>query len=128
MNTDHKPDQQLGAAHQATLSARVRQYKLENPKIVRLAVGFGVVALLVIMVIDAIMHFGLKWHANFKAPGDPQFDVWYKFYPIFGYGACVLILFVAQIIGRVLTVRDTYYEESREPLDDHAPVQGPRGG
>lgn len=55
----------------------------------------------------------LVWESLIERHPHTEVAGWFGFYAGFGFAACLLLVFVALLVGRVLKRKDDYYEGRR---------------
>ena len=66
----------------------------------RLWIGFAIV-----LALTVLAGFAVDMHPHFA------FEALPAFFALFGFGACVVLVFGSKLLGVLLKRRDTYYDE-----------------
>ena len=80
---------------------------LDDPRVVRRLRRAAIALLAILALLDLVVHH----HAHFAGQGI-RVDPWPFFYPVYGFLACVAMVWAAKrLVGGLLKRKDTYYDE-----------------
>lgn len=79
---------------------------LDDPKSIRMFWIIGLALLGLLIVVDLFVHH----HAHFEHDG-VTIDTMPLFYPLYGLGACVLLVLFSKTLAIALKRKDTYYAD-----------------
>ena len=96
---DHQPH-----ADSDDSAAERTDHIFDDPKNVKRVIGGLVVASVVLIALDLVLHRHLSF-----SPGSFSAEGWFGFYAIYGFVACVLLVLVAKEMRKLLMRDEDYY-------------------
>ena len=96
-----------------------RKHVWDDPKNVRRLIQWFLGSCVVMFLLDAVVHR----HESFEH-GELPVEMWFGFYSIYGFVACVLLVLVAKQMRKVLMRPEDYYEGRFEDVDEAGTEEG----